>query len=108
MIKRWLVWALAATVIIIITVAAFNERNPINTQYSLQVIQLDNGWGYEIITDNKVFILQKYIPVIPGNHLFENKNDAAKVGQLVLYKLQNNLSPTITLEDLNKLKLISN
>ena len=106
--RRWFLFFLAVIVIITITAAFFKGENPTISQYSLQVIQIDGGWGYEIVADNKIYISQKYIPAIEGNQLFDNKDDAIKVGQLVLYKLQNKHSPTITKEDLAKLKILRN
>jgi hypothetical protein len=106
--RRWFLFCLAVIVIITITAALFKVKNPAKSQFSLQVIQLDGGWGYEILADNKAYISQKYIPAIEGNHFFDNKNDARKVGRLVLDKLQCKLSPTISKEDLVKLKILKN
>lgn len=106
--RRWFLFCLAVIVIITITAVFFKSKNPAKSQFSLQIIQIDGGWRYEILADNKTYISQKYIPAIEGNQLFTDKEDAIKVGQLVLNKLQNKHSPTITKEDLAKLKILRN
>ena len=99
---------LAAAIIAI--VAAFLKFSLIYSNrhqqvYSLRVIELSNGWGYDILKNNKLYIHQTSIPVIQGNVLFADKVSAERTGQLVLKKLQNNKLPTITKKELDSLKI---
>lgn len=66
----------------------------------------DNGWGYTITVNNKVFIKQTLIPAIEGNRGFSTQEDAAKVAQLIIDKLANHKSPAVKKEDLEKLGII--
>jgi len=66
----------------------------------------ENGWGYTITVNNKVFIKQTVIPAVEGNKGFSTQEDAAKVAQLVIDKLANHESPAIKKEDLQKLEII--
>ena len=66
----------------------------------------DNGWGYTITVNNKVFIKQSMIPAVEGNKGFSTQEDAAKVGQLIIDKLANHESPAVKKEDLQKLGII--
>ena len=61
------------------------------------------GWGYNIMTDDKVYIKQEYIPAIVGKHSFSSEEDAAKVGNLVVERISSNQQPTITVKDLSDL-----
>lgn len=59
-----------------------------------------SGWGYYIINNEKIIIKQTVIPVISKNKSFRTEEEALKVGNLVLQKLKDDLSPTVTKKDL--------
>lgn len=69
-------------------------------KFTLQTIQSDKGWSYEISLNNKVIIKQNHIPVISSNKLFFTEADAKKTGNFVKEKLETNQSPTLTKKDL--------
>jgi len=66
----------------------------------VQPLKTESGWGYIITKDEKIIIKQTFIPVISENKSFKTENEALKVGNLVLQKLKDDLSPTITKKDL--------
>ena len=68
-----------------------------------EAIQLPNGWGYNILSDKKVYIKQENIPGLPGNQTFKSAEDALKVGNLVVKKISANQLPTISMKDLQDL-----
>lgn len=65
----------------------------------------NSGWGYTIAYKEKVLIKQSVIPVISDTKSFETENDALKVADLVKQKLKQNLSPTVTKNELILLKI---
>lgn len=65
----------------------------------------NSGWGYTIAYKEKVLIKQSVIPVISDTKSFETETDALKVADLVKQKLQQNLSPTVTKNELILLKI---
>ncbi|MDP5201501.1 DUF4907 domain-containing protein [Flavobacterium sp. DG2-3] len=67
--------------------------------------QTDSGWGYTIAYKEKVLIKQSVIPVISDTKSFETETDALKVAYLVKQKLKQNLSPTVTKNELILLKI---
>lgn len=67
---------------------------------SLQSLKTPTGWGYTIHFNDKIIIKQTIIPVISKNESFKTEEEALKVGDLVLEKLEENLPPTITKNDL--------
>ena len=71
-----------------------------------KIISLDEGYGYEIEVNNKVFIHQEYMPGVKGYKLFESKEEAQKVADIVIKKLNNNESPKVCTEELIKAGLI--
>ncbi len=73
---------------------------------SASIISLDNGYGYEIKVNDKVFIRQEYIPGIKGYNHFNTEAQAQKVADLIVDKLKNNESPTIGADELIKTGVI--
>ncbi|OYX85541.1 MAG: DUF4907 domain-containing protein [Flavobacteriales bacterium 32-34-25] len=69
-------------------------------QLNLESIKTPTGWGYVIKNNDKIIIKQSIIPVIPSQKSFKNEQEALKVGNLVLQKLKDKTSPTITKKDL--------
>lgn len=70
-------------------------------QLELQTFQLEDGWGYQIFCDNKLFIYQPTIPAIDTVIPFPDKESAHKIGSLVLKRLKANQSPAICLSDID-------
>jgi len=67
---------------------------------NLESIKTSTGWGYVIKNNDRIIIKQSIIPVIPSQKSFETEQQALKVGNLVLQKLKDKTSPTITKKDL--------
>jgi hypothetical protein len=65
--------------------------------------QTSFGWGYEIDVDKNVYIKQPFIPAIPGRRGFEKKEDALLVGNKVVSNINNQMSPAISIKDLEEL-----
>ena len=76
------------------------ENNKIADLYSLNIIEENDNWIYEISRDNQLLIRQEYIPVIEGKIPFKTKRDAEIIGTLVLNKLNKNNNPTITIDEI--------
>jgi hypothetical protein len=72
---------------------------------TLESIKTPTGWGYVIKNNNKIIIKQSIIPVIESQKSFENEKEALEVGNLVLQKLKDKKSPTITKKDLISLSI---
>ncbi|KAF2336058.1 DUF4907 domain-containing protein [Flavobacterium nitrogenifigens] len=65
----------------------------------------NSGWGYMIAYKEKIVIKQSIIPVISDTKSFDTESDALKVADLVKQKLKQNLSPTVTKNELILLKI---
>jgi predicted glutamine amidotransferase len=70
-----------------------------------ETFQTKSGWGYSIAYKNKVIIKQSIIPVINDTKSFSTESDALKVADLVVKKLKQNISPTVTKNELILLKI---
>lgn len=61
-----------------------------------------NGWGYDILVDDKVLIRQESIPVLPAQQAFATRSQAERTAQLVIQKLQAGQPPALSTFDLEK------
>jgi hypothetical protein len=62
------------------------------------------GWGYNIREEGKTLIHQDRIPSVPGIKPFVSKEDAMKVGQLMIDKLKKGLfPPAVTYQEMQGL-----
>lgn len=96
---------LVISMLTILFLYAKNTRNEAteinNSPYTLQVIEKDSSWIYEIYNNDNLFIRQEYIPSVKGKQIFKTKEDAEKIGNLVVIKLSKNVFPIISKDDLN-------
>jgi hypothetical protein len=76
-----------------------------NEEYLVKTLKVKNGWGYTIAINDKVVIKQTVIPTVSKQVGFKTENDALKVGNLVLERIKQNLSPTIAKNDLILLEI---
>lgn len=80
------------------------EKNKI--AYQLETVKSGNVWGYCIKKDNKTIISQTHIPSIKGINYFQSEKDAKKVGNLMLFKINNGIfPPSISKEELDSLSI---
>jgi hypothetical protein len=80
-----------------------------SNEYSLETFRINGGgWGYNIVLGDKIVIKQDIIPGIQNSVPFNNKEDAQKVGMLVLNKLKNHKRPTLKIQEIDSLKVYYN
>lgn len=64
------------------------------------------GYGYSIFLNEKEYIRQLYIPAIEGKYPFATEHQARETAIYVISKLKNQEGPSISKEELVKLKVI--
>lgn len=76
-----------------------------STNYSINLFCVDsgNGWGYDILENDKVIIHQDIIPAITESKPFLSMLEAKKVATLVIEKLEKKQKPYISIAELKKL-----
>ena len=85
------------------------KNNPYaNAEISTKIIPTAHKtFGYDILLNGKPLVHQPSIPTLPGNDGFTSKEKAQKVADFVVKKIRNNeMPPTVTIEDLNKLGVL--
>lgn len=100
-------------IVIIIAVCSCNSNGHHNTDENVDhkdsvnitaaPFKTADGWGYNVMVDNKVFINQSIIPGIQGIKSFASEQDAAKVGNLIITKIKAHQRPIIVIADLKAL-----
>lgn len=74
--------------------------------FRMEVITTENGgYGYEIYERDKVIISQPYIPAVSGIKSFQTKEEAERVGQLVLDRIEMGVDFYISFDDLKRLEI---
>jgi len=71
----------------------------------VQIFSSEAGYGYKILSEEKILIQQDYIPVLENKQPFCNWEQAHRVAIFVQQKLQNGLSPAISLSELKELNI---
>lgn len=66
----------------------------------------DLSYGYDIFRNGKKIVHQPNVPGIAGNAGFAQKDDAVKMANLVVFKVEKNIMPpTVTLKEIDSLKI---
>jgi len=104
-IKKYWVYGL-----LLFAISFFMYKKFLKQDNSLQIktFTIQQGWGYEILANNKVYIHQEIIPAIQGKKYFVSKEEAEKVGKLVVSKMKQGKGggfPEITEADIDSLKI---
>ncbi|WP_242670260.1 DUF4907 domain-containing protein [Flavobacterium frigidimaris] len=103
--KNQFFWILIQKNLLFLLLALLLTACTTKTPFKIESFKTTNGWGYTIINRDKILIKQSIIPVITETKSFTTQEDALKVGNLVIEKLNKNLSPTVTKNDLILLKI---
>ena len=83
--------------------ASFSNTDSSDPSFSMEVIEVNGGYGYQISHNNHITIFQPFIPCISGKKPFMEKRDAEQVGQLVMKRMKSRENYTVTLDDLESL-----
>ncbi|WP_342155396.1 DUF4907 domain-containing protein [Joostella sp. CR20] len=73
-----------------------------------EIINVEDGYGYEIYYKEKLLIKQKYIPAIATQKSFKTKQDAQKVALLVAQKIKKKQKPVVQITELDSLNIQRN
>lgn len=99
---------IALSLALILVLGAFVVHNKTSCSsglYRLEVIGSQDGvgYGYQIYRKERVIILQPFVPAIPGKKGFLTKQEALRVGDLVMERLSEGQELTVSRADLRHL-----
>ncbi|QSW90584.1 MULTISPECIES: DUF4907 domain-containing protein [Flavobacterium] len=86
---------------LVLLIASCNKKEVLKTES----FQTNTGWGYSIAYKDQIIIRQSIIPAISENKSFSTEEDALKTADLVVEKLKEHTSPTVTKNELILLKI---
>ncbi|MEP6677404.1 MAG: DUF4907 domain-containing protein [Ferruginibacter sp.] len=87
-----------------------NDKN----NFSIRIFKNDTlknnssivGFGYNIFQKGTLYIHQPVIPAIAGNKGFASANDARKIAELMVYKMNHHIfPPAVSVGELDSLKV---
>lgn len=88
------------------SISSINPYKDSNLSFLL-IPSEDNTWGYKILLDGNVMIIQPNKPGIPGTAGFKSQDQAQKVAMLVISKIRKGqMPPTITIYELRMLGVL--
>ncbi|MBP6588209.1 MAG: DUF4907 domain-containing protein [Flavobacterium sp.] len=76
-----------------------------SAEFEVKSFKTNGGWGYTIGINDKTLIKQSVIPTVSEKISFKSEADAVKVGNWVVERIKQNLSPTIAKKDLILLEI---
>jgi hypothetical protein len=104
-IHKYLAFSLTISMIVLLFFYFQAKDNTVNniteSPYSLKVLTKNDFWIYEVYNNDNLFIRQEYIPAAIGKQVFKTKEDAEKMGKVVLVKLSQDKFPAISISDLD-------
>ena len=85
----------------VITLYTKDTKN--KNQFTAKVFKGFNGWGYDILVNDSLFIHQEFVPVIVGKKGFSKKEQAVQTAQLIINKMKGNQHPVVTTFELQQI-----
>jgi Domain of unknown function (DUF4907) len=72
------------------------KRNNREQHFESKIFRVTNGWGYDILVNDKLLIHQESVPAKRGQNGFAQKEQAQKTANLVINKIERGLNPALT------------
>jgi hypothetical protein len=95
--------------LIVVSIIACKQhtQKPISEKYKSRVFQTElNQFGYDIYQDSTLMIHQPTIPGVQGNKAFSRREEAQRVADLMIYKLNLGITPpAISIKELDSLNI---
>jgi len=87
-----------------VEVASSKKTSP----YHYTTIYTNNiGWGYDILEHSTIRIHQPHIPAVQGNQGFKSAEDASKVAEKIIEKLERGIMPpTLSIAEMQELGVL--
>lgn len=86
---------------------SFSDMNHKRLPVRSKIIEVGQGYGYEIWIGEKLLVKQEFIPAINGEITFKTPEEARKVANLITKKLLERSNPEISVEELVSLNILT-
>ncbi len=101
--KKISIFAIAFIVIAAFIGIWFNHSH--SSAMHVDVISVKGGYGYQIKEGDRLLIDQPVIPAVTGGRAFKSREDAQKVGQLVLERVKKHTDFSVSTKELRELNI---
>ena len=100
--------------IVVIALAFFAWKSNHNTSQKsgsdmlavvVEPFEIHDGWGYRVNVEGHTYIYQDIIPGVPGNRVFRTRENALRVGNVVMDKLTHHKIPSMSQQELINMKI---
>jgi hypothetical protein len=102
-IKKHNIIVIGCSALIAIIISLFQWQSNDPEHIESRVYKVNNGWGYDILVDERLFIRQESIPAIKAGQTFATKEQAEQTAQLVINKMKSGQPPALTKFDLEQI-----
>lgn len=111
MLNRWImiktnnfiVIGIAVAISATIWIVQLNKQNARKERIAAKVFQGHNGWGYDILVNNTLFIHQESVPARHGKAGFPEKKQAEQTARLIINKMERGELPAVTTFELEQI-----
>ena len=86
-----------------IWIVTLNNQDVKRKKITAKVFQGLNGWGYDILVNDKLFIHQESVPAQQGKAGFPEKKQAEHTARLIINKMERGELPTVTTFELEQI-----
>ncbi len=101
--KYFIVFVTIAISVIAISFLILESISEEEDLYTLELKKYNESeWYYEVYSDSKLIIKQETIPGVTGIQRFKSKEEAKKIGTLVITKMKSGIMPMISLNELKE------
>lgn len=100
-ITRILLLSFAMAFIMLVAYFAFFHVSSTH-EIKVETFRVPGGWGYQIISGDRVFIYQPFIPGLPGKKPFPRKSAALSAAKTIREKLLQGKRPDLSRDEILK------
>jgi hypothetical protein len=98
-----LIILISIAVSVAICANAYHKKQKKHNSFKALIFDGVNGWGYDILVNDNLFIHQESIPASDGKKGFPRKELAIKTAALIINKMENGQLPVITTFELEEI-----
>jgi len=88
---------------VVIFFVRFDKQKRKNTSFEALIFKVPDGWGYDILVNDSLFIHQESVPATNGKKGFPKKELAERTAELIINKMKTGRPPTVTTFELDKI-----
>lgn len=100
---NFIVIGIAVIISATIWIVNLNKQDIKKEKIKAKVFQGVNGWGYDILVNDTLFIHQESVPARQGKTGFPEKKQAEQTARLIINKMERGELPVVTTFELEQI-----